>query len=67
MKPRRSRTSGQARPRSLKREIRDRAHSVEEQGDNVEMVLIRMDEIEAAVREWLKSRRARRVIRKVAL
>lgn len=43
----------------LHREIRKRAHSTEEQGDGVEMVLIRMDEIERAVRAWDKERKYR--------
>lgn len=35
---------------SLRKEIEKRAHDIEGQGDGVEMVLIRMDEIMAAVR-----------------
>lgn len=35
---------------SLRKEIEKRAHDIEPQGDGVEMVLIRMDEILAAAR-----------------
>jgi hypothetical protein len=35
---------------NLRKEIEKRAHDIEAQGDGVEMVLIRMDEILAAVR-----------------
>jgi len=35
---------------SLRKEIEKRAHAIEPQGDRIEMVLIRMDEIFAAVR-----------------
>lgn len=44
---------------SLRKEIYERAHYVEPQGDFVEMVLIRMDAIEEAVRVWDKARRRR--------
>jgi hypothetical protein len=44
---------------SLRKEIYERAHYVEPQGDRIEMVLIRMDAIEDAVRAWDKARRRR--------
>lgn len=43
----------------LSDEIKKRAHHLEPQGDGVWMVLIRMDEIEAAVQTWDKARRDR--------
>lgn len=42
---------------TLRREIELRAHSIEGQGDGIVMVLIRMDEIIAAVRKWKKDRK----------
>lgn len=42
---------------TLTREIAKRAHSVEPQGGRVYMVLIRMDEIIAAVRKFRRKRR----------
>jgi len=45
--------------RSLRKEIYQRAHYVEPQGDFIEMVLIRMDAIEEAVAAWDKARRRR--------
>jgi hypothetical protein len=43
--------------RRLRKEIYDRAHYVEGQGDGIEMVLIRMDAIEDAVRAWDRAKR----------
>lgn len=64
MKPRKARTSTQ--PVTLKQAIRAVAHEVEGQGDGIEMVLIRMDAIEAAVREWIRTKRERKIRRKTA-
>jgi hypothetical protein len=44
---------------SLRNEIHQRAHYVEPQGDSIEMVLIRMDAIEDAVKTWDRSRHQR--------
>ena len=43
--------------KTLRDEIEKRAHAIEPQGDGVEMVLIRMDELLAAVKAWWKKRR----------
>jgi len=45
---------------SLREEIELRAHSIEGQGDGIFMVLIRMDEIIAAVRAYRRKHSKRR-------
>jgi len=47
------------RSQGLRNEIYRRAHYVEPQGDFIEMVLIRMDAIEDAVRAWERTQRQR--------
>ena len=44
----------------LREEIEERAHSFEGQGDGIFMVLIRLDEIFAAVRSARSERKTRR-------
>jgi hypothetical protein len=44
---------------SLRKEIEKRAHAIEPQGDGIEMVLIRMDEILAAARAYQRKKTKR--------
>jgi hypothetical protein len=44
---------------TLTEEIMKRAHSVEGEGDGIVMVLIRLDEILAAVRAYRRKKRVR--------
>jgi hypothetical protein len=50
--------------RALKREIENRAHNIEGQGDGIFMVLIRMDEIIAAVKAARRKRSKKRSFHK---
>lgn len=42
---------------TLRKEVELRAHLFEGQGDGIYMVTIRMDEISAAVKAWLKAKK----------